>query len=232
MTQKKRSGLRVCTTVVRAGLKSNDDRIAAAKGLISARPNDSELVVLPAGFLEARSEAQVREVAAPVIDAARAANVAVILGVDAAGRGSAKKGSLPYFLVGWSPGLRRAAVWRQRSETSADARDAPPAALAEARALRVAGRSVAPIACGEVFSPAVRERVAEMKPHVAVLAAHSARGARHWAGQRCLAKLGVRSVRAVHASGEARDFLCTAARERPPDVAFELAGMIASCFEV
>jgi hypothetical protein len=232
MRQKKRSGLRVCTTVVRADLKSNDDRIAAAKGLISSRPNDSELVVLPAGFLKARSEGEVREVAAPVIDAARAAKVAVIIGVDAAGKGSAKKGSLPYFLVGWSPGLPSATVWRQRSQTSADAGDVPSAALDEARALRVAGRCVAPIACGEVFSPAVRERVAEMRPHLAVLAAHSAGGARHWAGQRCLARLGVRSVRAVHAATEARDFLCTAARDRPPDAAFEVSGMIVSCFDV
>lgn len=228
----KTRGLRLCTTVVRAGLKGNDERIAAATALIAARPNRSELVVLPAGFLKARSAGEVREVAAPVLEAARRAKIAVILGVDASGRGTARKGSLPYFLIGWSPGQAKAEVWRQRSITSADAGDAPEESVGEARSLNVAGRNVAAIACGEVFSPRVREGVAKLKPHVAVLAAHSARGARHWAGQRCLAELGVRSVRAVHATGEARDFLCESGAERPPVAVEEREGLTASCFEI
>lgn len=229
-TQKR--GLRVCTAVVRAELKSNEERVELARRVIAEQPGRIDLIVLPAGFLRARSEGEVREVAAPLLTAARKAKVAVMFGVDAGARGSVRAGSLPYFLLGWSPGQSKASLWRQRSITSADAGEAPHQAFASARALEVKGQKVAPIVCGEVFSPRVRDSVAKLKPVVAVLAAHTAGGARHWAGQRCLAQLGVRSVRAVHATTQARDLLCAAGGELPPAEVSHQEGVTLSCFDV
>ena len=185
---KSRKELRLCTTVVRAELKSSEDRIAAAKALIDAPPNGSQLIVLPAGFLRAPNEEVALQAAQDLVEVARKKRVAVIVGVHGGKQGSVKHGTLQSYLMCWAPGMSRPCTWRQRSETSADAGDAPPELFVETRLLNVAGRNVAPIACGEVFSPIVREDVAKLKPHVAVLAAHQASGARHWAAQRCLAK--------------------------------------------
>jgi hypothetical protein len=163
-----------------------------------------DLIVLPAGAVRAADEAGVRKAAAPLIAAAKKVRAAVIVGVDAepprrTARGRVKNGTLPYFLVAWSPddGVK---VWRQRSLTGGNATDVPEVMLAERRVLHVAGMKVAPVACGEIYNPAIRAGVAELMPTAAVLSAHFAAGARHWAPQDCLRKLGVPSVRSVHSA--------------------------------
>jgi hypothetical protein len=230
--------LRVCTTTVSTdGLaepNSNEERIALARELIESygRHRIADLVVLPAGYLRARSEAEVLKVATPIIDAARKVKVAVILGVDSQDAPAAvaregrprpdaarrpegpttqlsrvRRGALPYFLVAWSPKSPKPIVWRQRSATHSDAREAPAGQVSQPRLLPVKTSRVAALACGEIFSAPIRRVVAEHVPDLAVLAAHRASGARHWAAQRSLAGLGVPSLRSVHAKADARDVL-------------------------
>jgi hypothetical protein len=233
--------LRVCTTVVttdgQCEAKSNEARCSMATQLMEQEAKNIDLLVLPAGYLRARSEDEVRGVAAPVIDGARALGVAVIVGVDVErprlpSERRVKDYELPYFLVAWAPGYARAEVWRQRSATGADAAAAPADRAGDVRALEVRGKSVAAIACGEVFSPLIRESIASAKPKLAVLAAHSASGARHWSAQRCLARLGVPSVRSVHAAGGSRDVLYGAMHERGPVRNDRFGGITASVFSL
>jgi hypothetical protein len=215
--------LRVCTTTVttdgRAEWKSNDERVAWARELIATYAHIIDLLVLPAGYLRSRSEGEVREVAAPIIDAARKTKIAVILGVDSqdapATVEKVRRSALPYFLVAWSPRTPRPIVWRQRSTTSADAREAPDATAREPRLLPIKRARVAAVACGEIFSASIRKLVREHVPDLAVLAAHTASGARHWAAQRSLARLGVPSLRSVHAKSDARNVLDWREEKRP-----------------
>ncbi|MBK7864285.1 MAG: hypothetical protein IPJ65_37940 [Archangiaceae bacterium] len=227
--------LRISTTVVspegRASLEHNAERVARACELIRSHSGRTDLVVLPAGYLLARDGDDVGALVRPLIDQARRAKLAVVVGIDAAVKGR-QKAPLPYFLVGWSPGMKKASIWRQRSVTSHDALSVSDADAAEPRVLSVAGRRVAPLACGEVFNPRIRDAIAGLRPSVAVLAAHTAAGARHWAGQRCLARLGVPSVRAVHAATAARQVMCHPVRERPARWSQLGSGIEASCFEL
>ena len=89
-------------------------------------------------------------------------------------------------------------MWRQRSTTSDDARAVPEGKSDEVRALVVAGRIVGVVLSGEGFNPTIRERLAELKPALAVMPAHVAGGLRHWQALGWLRDHGVPAVRAVH----------------------------------
>ncbi len=117
-------------------------------------------------------------------------------------------------VLGWAPG------------------SAKPARLDGRREMRVGSHRVAPIVGPEIFDSEVREGVAGSRPRIAVLVAHRAGGARHWAGQQALARLGVGSVRSVHAAGAARDVWYRPNGEVPPVSVEQVAGITASCFTV
>jgi hypothetical protein len=190
------------------------DVIASARG---------DLLVCPAGVLRAPSEGRVLAVAKPLLEAAKAKKLAVVFGVDAERYGRIKRGPLPFFLVGWSPrdGVQ---LWRQRSRSSADAAGVPESEASARRVLHVAGKSVAFFACGEVFNPAIRAAVIELKPAVAILAAHFAAGARHWAPQAILKRHGVPSLRVAHASGPTDDRLVLPGGEQGPELTATVGG--------
>lgn len=220
--------LRVATTVVSPEGQGTAERAKLLRELI-LQPIGAALLVLPAGAVRAANEAGVRKAAAPLIAAAKKMKVAVLFGVDV-GRPTrsagarVKKGALPYFLVGWSPadGVK---VWRQRSLTGDDAGDVPEGLLHERRSLQVAGQTIAPIACGEIYNPAIRSGIAELEPRLAVLSAHAAAGARHWAPQGALLGLGVPSVRSVHSATATVEPVIDSCSEPPSHVAFSWRGV-------
>jgi len=117
-------------------------------------------------------------------------------------------------VLGWAPGGSKVARLKSTVE------------------MRVGAHRVAPIIDAEIFDPRVRAGVATLRPRVAVLVARRAGGARHWAGQQSLARLGVGSVRSVHANGGARDLLYRPNGEEPPLLVEQVAGITASCFAV
>ncbi|MBL8953430.1 MAG: hypothetical protein JNK82_21830 [Myxococcaceae bacterium] len=139
---------------------------------------------------------------AALFAAARRAGVAVLAGV---GEG----------VLGWAPGSAKVREFHSGVNE-----------------MRVGSHRIAPIIGREIFVPEVCEGVAKLKPRVAVLVAVSAGGARHWAGQQKLARMGVASVRSVHANEGARDFLYRPTGEEPPSRVSQLSGITVSCFTV
>ncbi len=208
-------GLRVCTTVVpiegSGEVKDNARRIALY-GALLAKAGD--LLVLPAGFLALKDEAKRLELVEPLFALAKTAGVAVAFGIDIVGR--TKKGLLPSFMATWSPSFPHLQLFRQRSRTSVDAAAMTDEAVRGNRIMVVKGHYVAPIACGELFNARIRAGIADCQPVCAVISAHTASGARHWAGQAALAKLNVASLRSVHASGAARDVMATKKNDLEP----------------
>lgn len=153
---------------------------------------------------------------AGLVDAAATARVALLVGVDACSHGGAKrdhdrlieKGSLPYFAVVWSPGLKAPLVWRQRSTTSKNWSLARQDANGQARVFDAGGLAVGVVLCGEGFSTPIRESLVAVRPGLVVLPAHAAGGGlRHWRALGYFRDHGLPAVRAVHASGGAENAL-------------------------
>lgn len=205
----------VTTTVDPSTLRrpqANAARIAAAHDVIASVAGRASLLVLPAGYLRAEvgaTEDVIRAVAKPVVDRARRAGLAIVLGVDACGDGWADRAdvgrlverqALPMWAVAWAPGTRER-IWRQRSTSSANARRCEPAVALERRTLNVRGRRVEVVIGGEGFNAdlraAIGARAAELE--AVVLLAHTAAGARHWQVQRYFSTShGLPVVRSVH----------------------------------
>ena len=234
------AGLRVCATVVeltgQGDKKHNDERLEAARRVLRDRVGKEDLVVLPAGYLRAQSEAEVRRVGRPILELAKELGLAVIFGVDSEKprypwSTRVAQFTLPSFLIGWSPTDSSVQVWRQRSLSGDDWRLAPEKTRLQPRALDVAGHLVVPVLGGEVFSPGIRTTLAGQGPTLAVLAAHQASGARHWAAQECLMWLGVPSVRSVHAA-DATTVLYFAQREVQSRLKSQTPGIKMWSFEV
>jgi hypothetical protein len=217
--------MQIITTVVpsvgQGEVNQNAARVQIVRDVIASAKGD--LLVCPAGLLRAPSEGRVLKVAQPLLDAAKAAKLAIIFGVDAAPYGRIKRGPPPFFLVAWSPrdGVQR---WQQRSRSSADAGEVSDELAGERRVLHVAGKVVAPVACGEIFNPAIRVALAGLKPAVATISAHFAAGARHWAPQAILKRSGVPSLRVAHANGPTDDRLVLPGGEKEAELSATVRG--------
>lgn len=198
--------------------QANPPRVDTARALIEQLAGDASLLVLPAGYLRAKqgaSEAEVLDVARPVVADARRAGLGLVLGVDSCGVGWAAdrdvaglvaRGALPMWAVAWTPGQRRALVWRQRSTSSTNATSCDPASSHRARTLTVQGRKVEVVLCGEGFNHDLRDGIVmrAWSLTAVVLVAHTAAGARHWQTQRYLStELGLPTLRAVHSHDRA-----------------------------
>jgi hypothetical protein len=208
-------GIRVCTTVVpiegSGEVKDNARRIALYEALLAKA---GDLLVLPAGYLALKDEAKRHAFIEPLCALAKTAGVAVAFGIDVVGR--TKKGLLPSFMVTWSPSFPNQHLFRQRSRTRIDAAAMTDEAVRGNRIIVVKGHCVAPIVCGELFNARIRVGIAQCQPVCAIISAHTASGARHWAGQAALAKLNVASLRSVHAAGAARDVMATKKNDLEP----------------
>jgi hypothetical protein len=169
------------------------------------------------------------KIAAPLIAAAKAARVAIQLGVDCDSFARVRKGPLPFFLVAWSP-EDGAQLWRQRARRPGD--EVPQKLLDEPRVLNVAGQRIAPIACGEIYIQSIRAGIAALKPSLATLSAHFAAGSRHWAPQECLQRLGVPSVRSAHASSGTREVLVSRDGVVEPEAEVAVRGVFMNVYDL
>lgn len=191
--------------------RSNSARVRCGSLLLGwAKKQGASLVAFPAGYLCTAEESTegVLAVAAPLLEDAQDKQLGIIVGVDTRDHtktdkkisdGSIKDGTLPFFAVVWAPGLTEPRVWRQRSTTSTNWRDAPDNERHDVRTLQVDGRKVAVVLCGEAFSQDVRADVEAARPDVAVIIAHTAAGSRHGHALKAFRDRGVSCVRAVHA---------------------------------
>ena len=151
---------------------------------------DAKLLIIPAGFLTAKSEGAVVYQVAEVAKLAEKARLAIIGGVDVYATELSKRasesgeriaelvsrGRLPYF--GFAVGrvtLRKDCrhPWRQTSTTSKNAKRVADADLPGAdRLVRVAGRQVGVLICGELFNGRARRQMAQLRADLVVDLGH------------------------------------------------------------
>lgn len=159
----------------------NPNRVRwAADVLEQAGRLKADLAVFPAGYLMARGDDSVAGTAEPILEVARGAGVAVVMGVDTAKartldgsksdlEGLTRRGRLPCFGIGWSPAGAGAGPWRQRSWSADNAREE---GAGEERMLSVAGGRVEVLLCGELHSEPIRAAVRERRPDAVVVLGH------------------------------------------------------------
>lgn len=126
----------------------------------------ADLVVLPAGYLTAASESEVPARIADVARCAKNNGVAVVFGVDLpkgkrngddrARTRRVTTGRIPYWGVALDNTGATLGVWRQQSIRSKDAGIAPELA-ANKRLVKIAGKTVAILVCGEIFNATYRD---------------------------------------------------------------------------
>jgi hypothetical protein len=182
----------------------NPERVGLLTALIGlAARSDARLLLVPAGFLTARSEAEVLGLVEDVDRLAGKADVAVIGGVDVSGpapkRGQdaenmVRGGRLPFF--GFAVGPVRFPEggehpWRQSSIDNSHAEMVPDRAVPSAgRLVAVDDTRVGVLVCGELFSRRARHGLVEAGPHLAVDVGHSGMGQGLIPAMRSLAKAG------------------------------------------
>lgn len=141
---------------------SNANKLAALSALLPqlANADKSDLVVLPAGYLTASKPSDITPLVTAVASEAKRAGVAVAFGVDLRVVKNPKKqaspkrirtGGLPYWVVAVGSNGATLGQWQQQSVRAADAATAPPL-NASSRLVHVASKTVAVLACGEIFN--------------------------------------------------------------------------------
>jgi hypothetical protein len=177
--------------------------------LDEAKHKGVQLLCLPGGYFTVKSEAQLKKAAKRIVAEARKAHIAVAVGVDCADKQSTKrkskrqpnrdnlirKGKLPLFAVAWSPEQSKQETWRQRSVTSKDQWLAPAKSCSEPRTLRVAGKKIEILMCGELFNERIRDGVIRRKPTALVDLSHNGQGFRPDHALRSLAQAGLHALR-------------------------------------
>jgi hypothetical protein len=220
----RRQRLRLCSVVASfAGFRlegANATRHRLGQQIIRwAAAEGANALVLPAGFMRAKSEGRddILNAVDVLLATAMEHHIGVTVGVDACDPNweenfprdpAVSLGTLPYFAVTTCTRNIAPRVFRQRSTTNANWQLAPRGANAEVR-LATAGRMpIALVLSGEVFSVPVRQGLGAARPWVAVVPAHWASvGCRQWSVVAHLGKLGIPVIRAAHAKAGAANVL-------------------------
>lgn len=145
-------------------LRANASKLGALEYVLAsaaATTPRTNLVVLPAGFLTAKSRATIPACVAAVAKLALHHRVAVVFGVDLPrAKGGAeerarvrrvKQSSLPYWGFVIDQNGQTLGAWRQQSSHSADAGTAP-ALAAQKRIVTLGSKTIAVMLCGEIFN--------------------------------------------------------------------------------
>lgn len=204
------------TTVSREGYadeKWNSKRLSIAeRALAKAKELGADVLVLPAGFLAARTSKARDSLATSLINIATRQNIAVVFGIDQDVKNLSKdfrpeirKGTLPFYAYAWSATDQGSpCAWNQRSIDGDNQRDASEARCREVPLLRIKDETVAVLICGGIFNRRVREALSTFnpRPKVVVDIAHDGLRFRVWQGMKALAALGLASVCSVHVQRE------------------------------
>jgi hypothetical protein len=172
------------------GYRDPADNRARTDALIRAlgREPDARLVIVPAGYWTARRSREVNDVIAEVMHAVFAAigtrPLTLLGGVDALPvpdpdrlPSLVKRDRLPFEAFALHDG-DAVGPWRQISTTSDTAALAPSRALdtLSDRVLKLDGRRLLPLVCGEMHSPAIRARAAALAPALVAVLGHAGLG--------------------------------------------------------
>lgn len=157
----------------------NAVRLAALERVLRvSRECATDLVLLPGGYFTVGTKQQLNATVADVTKRARAAGVAVAVGIDLpdapAGKG-APAPLLPFY--GVVCGTATGGPWKQTSNTSANAADvAEDDVPGTGRVVEVAGTRVGVLICGELFSWLARASFAELGLGLALDLGHYSMG--------------------------------------------------------
>lgn len=210
--------LRVATSVVSPVGRGQPDENATRRAwaetavdvLAAMALDGSKLLVLPAGFLSCNSRRGVEHTARGLLDYAARRHIFCCVGVDVTtstasegkptGKAQEPRGAeLPYAVLAYGPEMNSPATWWQRSRTASEGRALSSDSARESRRLDISGTPVDVLACGEVFSPKIRDALTVADSRVVVFPAHTAGGSRHGSGAIAMQKKGAAVFRAVHA---------------------------------
>lgn len=189
---------------------------ALRKLLAEAKGKGVQLVCLPGGYFSVNSEAQLNEAANRIVAEARKEKIAVAVGIDCVdGQNANKKNKggtdidslvrkekLPSFAVAWTPQQGKIEKWRQRSTTSKNQSFAPAKSCARPQALRVAGKRIEILMCGDLFNKLIRKAVRDRQPTALVDLSHVGQGFRPDHALRSLAQEGLYAFCCTHANAK------------------------------
>jgi hypothetical protein len=214
-------------------LSANRRRVALGEQTVEwASRHGVSCIILPAGYLRAKGDSDIRVVSRPLVTAAQDFGIAIVIGVDTCtdndsskvvqsehARSKRKKNSLPYHAVVWAPN-DQTHVWRQRSTTSKDW-NVDKSLVTQKREIKLGQRALSLLMCGESFNPILRDRIVnQIFPDLVVVPVHSAAGMRHHHAFQFFARHGIPMVRSVHAWGHAKNELVKA-QNKTAEVATE-----------
>ena len=176
-------------------------------------------VVLPAGFVRARTEERDDLLRAldPLLESAAALGISMTVGVDACTPNweehfprdpIVSQGALPYFAVTTSTEGDAPQVFRQRSTTNGNWHLTPGRGNDEVHLTSAGTRKIGVVLSGEIFNVSVRRGLEAASPGIAVVPAHWASvGCRQWRVLAHMARLGIPVLRSAHAKGPAANVL-------------------------
>jgi hypothetical protein len=164
----------------------NKRRIAHALQVMQAMTElGVELVVFPAGYVTAETEADTADLLEPLFEYACRKSLGFVLGVDLASACDMadnkenvdthlQNHSLPCLQYAYCPDTQSSQVWRQRSCTSLQARNLVASKwLIEApRFITVKGHRIELVLCGEIYDERLGEAIEKRKPELCVVTGH------------------------------------------------------------
>jgi hypothetical protein len=147
------------------------------KALEQAKAEGVQLLCLPGGYFCVNSETKLGEAESLIVQEAKRAGVAVALGIDYSQEKefrTKKKVSpdtehlvrtqaLPSFVVTWTPEQDKQS-WRQRSVNSTDQWCVSEEDCKRPQTLRVSGKEIEILSCGELFNERIRNSIVARRP--------------------------------------------------------------------
>jgi hypothetical protein len=184
---------------------------AFKEALENAKGERVQVLCLPGGYFWVKSKAEFKRAQSRIVEEARRARIAVAVGMDYSQRKKSKKKTrspdteylvhtqtLPSFALAWSPRQYRQ-IWRQRSVNSQDQRLVHEENCRRPQTLRVSGRKIEILTCGELFNKCIRESIIERHPRAVVDLSHIGKGFRADRSLKLLASKGMYALCCTHA---------------------------------
>jgi hypothetical protein len=191
-----------------------ESQFAAFKeALEKAKREGVQLLCLPGGYFWVKSDAEFKNAQNRVVQEARRTGIAIAVGIDYSQTEKSKKEktrspsseslvrtkALPSFAVAWSPRQHKKS-WRQRSVNSKDQRLVSEQDCKKPQVLRVSGRPIEILTCGELFNECIRDSIIARHPSAVVGLSHIGKGFRANRSLQSLARKGMYTFCCTHAN--------------------------------
>jgi hypothetical protein len=195
------------TTVSRKGFGDSvafESRFAVyEEALQKGKAAGVQLPCLPGGYFCVESEAGVEKAKSRIVQAARTNGIAVAVGIDCPQTNPntdylVQTRALTSFAVTWSP-EQDDQVWRQRSVNSKDQFYVSDEDCGRRQTLRVAGKEIEVLSCGELFNKRIRNSIIARHPSAVIDLSHNGKGFRADPSLKLLAEEGMYTFCSTHA---------------------------------